>query len=460
MATVQSATQAADSANDTAFLGHPRGLGYLALVEGCERFSYYSMQTLLTLYMVKYLMLPQHIGKVFGLDWLRSWHYQGLEGQPLSSAIFGDYTSLVYLTPILGGFIADRWLGRRTALVAGAVVMSVGHFLMAFEGAFLLALITLIVGVGLFKGNIAGQVGELYEQGDIRRATAFQIFYMAIAGSVIVAPLIAGTLGERVGWHFGFGAAGIVMVLGLLLYLKAGPWLPQENRAGRRQEVERPPFQPGDAWRVIALVALVPILALAHLVNQQLFNVFLIWGDERFDMHLSSFVMPTSWLITFDALIAFFMMGGMVAFWQWFAWYRREPDELGKLIIGTSTTILGGLLLVYVSAHQGGGKIPLYWPLAFIVINEIGFANISPVALALFSKIAPPAIGATVIGIFYLSFFLCNKAVGIVGQWYSSMPTSTFWLLHVGASGVALAAFVLFKLFLAHRLDGPQAASN
>ena len=204
-------------AHDRAFLGHPKGLGYLSFVEGCERFSYYSMQSLLVLYMTKYLLLPENIGNVAGLDWLRSWHYEGLEGQPLASAIFGDYTSLVYLTPILGGLIADRWLGRRVTLILGGVVMALGHFLMAFEGMFLLALISLIVGVGLFKGNIASQVGELYGPNDLRRAMAFQIFYIAINVSVIAAPLISGTLGEKVGWHYGFGTAGVVMVAGLLL---------------------------------------------------------------------------------------------------------------------------------------------------------------------------------------------------------------------------------------------------
>ncbi|MEO5612445.1 MAG: oligopeptide:H+ symporter, partial [Sphingomicrobium sp.] len=215
--------------NDRAFVGHPKGLGYLAFIEGCERFSYYSMQTLLTLYMVKYLLLPGHIEGVVGLDWLRSWHYVGLEGQPLSSAIFGDYTSLVYLMPIIGGIIADRFSGRRVALFAGGVIMSIGHFLMAIEGAFLFALLALIIGVGLFKGNIASQVGALYKENDLRRAMAFQIFYIAINVSVIIAPLISGTLGEKVGWHYGFGTAGIVMVLGVLLFLKARPHLPVEE---------------------------------------------------------------------------------------------------------------------------------------------------------------------------------------------------------------------------------------
>lgn len=139
--------------SDRAFIGHPKGLGYLGFTEACERFSYYSMQTLLTLYMVNYLLLAGHIEGVAGLGWLREWHYPGLEGQPLASAIFGDYTSLVYLMPILGGIIADKLTGRRVALIAGGLVMALGHFLMAIEGAFLFALLALIVGVGLFKGT-------------------------------------------------------------------------------------------------------------------------------------------------------------------------------------------------------------------------------------------------------------------------------------------------------------------
>src|SRR6478672_2985483 len=213
---------------DRAFLGHPKGLGFLGFTEACERFSYYSMQTLLTLYMVNYLLLAGHIEKVTGLAWLRGWHYPGLEGQPLSSAIFGDYSSLVYLTPVLGGIIADKLTGRKVAMIAGGLIMALGHFLMAIEGAFLFALLSLIVGVGLFKGNIATQVGELYREHDLRRAMAFQIFYIFINVSVIIAPLIAGTLGQKVGWHYGFGCAGIVMVVGLFIYLAGQRSLPAD----------------------------------------------------------------------------------------------------------------------------------------------------------------------------------------------------------------------------------------
>lgn len=440
-------------AHDRAFLGHPKGLGYLAFVEGCERFSYYSMQTLLVLYMVKYLLLPANIGGVIGLEWLQAHYYGGLEGQPLASKIFGDYTALVYLTPIVGGLIADRWLGRRTTLILGGLIMALGHFLMAFEGAFLFALLSLVVGVGLFKGNIASQVGELYSDSDIRRAMAFQIFYIAINVSVIAAPLVAGTLGEKVGWHWGFGCAGVVMVVGLLIYLAAKPWLPADNRpAGKGEKAPREKLQGNDWVRLIAVLVLVPILALALLTNQEIFNAYLVWADEHFQLTFFGETLPTSWMITIDATFSFSMLVAVALFWKWWGTTRKEPDELGKMIIGSFFTIGGGLCLVMAAATQDSGKIGLFWPVMFHLLNSIGFSHILPVSLALFTRLAPKAIVGTVLGIYYLAFFAANKIVGEVGGWYSSMDTVQFWLLHVATAAVGLVAFVAFKLLLAPRL--------
>ena len=446
--------------NDRAFIGHPKGLGYLAVVEGCERFSYYSMQTLLVLYMVNYL-LPERFDSVAGLRWLQEWRYGGAEGQPLASAIFGDYSSLVYLTPILGGLLADRWLGRRTALVLGGIVMSIGHFLMAFEGTFLLALFTLIVGVGLFKGNIASQVGELYKEGDLRRAMAFQIFYIAINVSVIAAPLISGTLGEDVGWHYGFGSAGVVMVIGLLIYLKAGPWLPEDNRPKKGADARpREKMARSDWLRILAVVVLVPVMAVALLTNKQIFNAYLVWADEQFQLTFFGRTLPTTWMITIDATLSFSMLVAVAWFWKWRSDKTgTEPDELGKMIIGSVFTIAGGLCLVIAAATQGDAKIGLFWPVMFHLLNSIGFSHILPVSLALFTRLAPRAINATVIGIYYLAFFMANQIVGTVGGWYSTWDTTQFWLFHVATAAVGLVAFLAFKLLLAKRLMGVAPAA-
>src|SRR6185369_2060653 len=438
---------------DRAFLGHPKGLGFLGFTEACERFSYYSMQTLLVLYMVNYLLLPEHIGKVVGLDWLRSWHYPGLDGQPLSSAIFGDYTSLVYLTPILGGIIADKLTGRRSALIAGALVMALGHFLMAFEGAFLFALLALIVGVGLFKGNIATQVGELYGENDLRRAMAFQIFYIFINVSVIAAPLVSGTLGQKVGWHYGFGCAGVVMVLGLFIYLSGRRWLPEDRPPARKAEGPREKLSSDDWTCLIYLLILIPVLAISLLTNQEIFNAYLVWGDQHFNLQFMSYTMPSTWLITLDATLSFSMLVAVALFWKWWSLKRKEPDEISKMIIGSFFTIAGGACLFMAALTQpAGGKIGLFWPFMFHLLNSIGFAHILPISLALFTKTAPKQITATVIGLYYLSFFIANKTVGYVGQLYDSLPTTTFWLIHIGSAAFGLVAFVVFKVVIDHRV--------
>ena len=486
---------------DRAFLGHPKGLGFLGFTEACERFSYYSMQTLLTLYMVNYLLLAGHIENVSGLAWLRTWHYPGLEGQPLASAIFGDYTSLVYLMPILGGIIADKLTGRRVALIAGALVMALGHFLMAIEGAFLFALLALIVGVGLFKGNIATQVGELYAENDLRRAMAFQIFYIFINVSVIAAPLISGTLGQEVGWHYGFGCAGIVMVLGLIIYLSGRKWLPADLDVADRDNKQlvgrviagaigiaalviawllvsgflfsswvtgtiaacamvgglywflTRNLAREDRFRVLSLCILIPVMAISLLTNQEIFNAYLVWGDQHFNLQFMQYTMPSSWLITLDATLSFAMLVAVALFWKIWSLRLREPDEITKMIIGSLFTISGGLCLFAAAAFTpDGAKVGLFWPFLFHLLNSIGFAHILPVSLALFTKIAPKQITATVIGLYYLAFFGANKMVGYIGGLYSTLPTPTFWLLHVASAVIGLVAFIGFKVLVNDRM--------
>ena len=443
--------------NDRAFLGHPKGLGYLGFTEGCERFSYYSMQTLLVLYMVNYLLVPGRMEKVVGLTWVQQHIYHGISGQPLASAIFGTYASLVYGTPILGGIIADKWLGRNKTLILGGVLMAIGHFLMAIESAFVFALVALVLGVGAFKGNIATQVGALYGPNDLRRAMAFQIFYIFINVSVIIAPLISGTLGQKVGWHYGFGCAGVVMVLGLIIYLSGRRYLaPDEAASATSDAGPSEPLTRDDWLCVVYLIILIPVLAVSLLTNQEIFNAYLTWGDQQFDLTLLN--NTSSWLITVDAAVSFTLLVAVAAFWKWYGTKRREPDEISKMIIGSVFTVAGGLCLFMAALTQPhGGKISLFWPMLFELMNSIGFAHVLPISLALFSKISPKQITATVIGLYYLSFFIANAVVGYVGGLYSSLPTTTFWLIHVASAAFGLVAFAVFKVALGHRMQGtPQ----
>ena len=440
--------------DDRAFLGHPKGLGYLGFTEACERFSYYSMQTLLVLYMVNYLLVPGRMDNVVGLRWVQAHLYHGIDGQPLASAIFGTYASLVYGTPILGGIIADKWLGRDRTLILGGVLMAIGHFLMAIQSAFIFALVALVLGVGAFKGNIATQVGALYGPNDLRRAMAFQIFYIFINVSVIIAPLISGTLGQKVGWHYGFGCAGVVMVIGLLIYLSGRRYLaPEPAAASAEKAAPREPLSRGDWLCVIYLIILIPVLAVSLLTNQEIFNAYLTWGDQQFDLRLLN--NTSSWLITVDAAVSFTMLVAVAAFWKWYGTKRREPDEISKMIIGSVFTVAGGLCLFMAALTQPhGGKISLFWPMMFEITNSIGFAHVLPVSLALFSKISPKQITATVIGLYYLAFFIANAVVGYVGGLYSSLPTTTFWLIHVASAVFGLVAFIVFKIAIGQRMQG------
>ena len=380
--TVAEATPELDIAadhDDRAFIGHPKGLAYLVFTETWERFSYYGMQTLLVLYMVKELLLPGHIENIAFFDSFRRL-YGDLEGQPLASAIFGTYTALVYLTPIFGGLLADRLLGRRRAVLIGAITMAAGHFLMAFEISFLFALLCLIIGCGLIKGNIASQVGALYKPDDLRRATAFQIFYLGINAAVIVSPLVVGTLGEKAGWHYGFGVAGIGMLIGLIIYIAGQKYLPAEHfKARSAAERAAAPRLTRDDWgAVIALVLLIPVMAIGLLPNQQIFNAYLVWGDRQFDLTFMGDRLPTSWLITLDAITSVSFLALVALFYSWVGRRGREPDEITKIIIGSVFAVLGMLCLVMAAATTRHIAPPIekIEPMMILVISSGSFQRL------------------------------------------------------------------------------------
>ncbi|HMA55932.1 MAG TPA: peptide MFS transporter, partial [Pseudolabrys sp.] len=262
--------------------GHPRALSYLFATEMWERFSYYGMRALLVLYMVKYLLVPERASEVIGLASFKS----GLESifgplgtQPFASQIYGFYTGLVYLTPILGGLLADRVLGQRRTVIIGAALMAIGHFMMAFERLFLFALGLLILGNGAFKPNISTQVGALYAPGDRRRDRAFSIFYVGINLGAFLAPLVCGTFGEELGWHYGFAAAGIGMTFGLLIYIAATPHLPEEAFARR----SRAPLDRNARQSIVALLLLFMPVSLFWATYEQQGNTIALWADQFTD---------------------------------------------------------------------------------------------------------------------------------------------------------------------------------
>ena len=445
---------------DRAFFGHPAGLGWLAFCELWERFSFYGMQALLVLYLTNYLFLPENIGQVAGMDALRA-AIENATGprspQQLASAVFGLYAGFVYLTPLFGGLLADRVLGRTKTVVIGASLMALGHFLMAFEASFLLALACLLIGVGCFKGNIAAQVGALYAPGDRRRASAFQIFLLAVQIAVIAAPIVCGTLGEKVAWHWGFGAAGVGMVIGLGVYLAGRRWLPPEPVRGASSQADAPRagMTAVERRRLLLLIALIPVLMLSIVGNQQFANAFPLWSQKNMDLVLFGWQVPVSWLQAVDALVSTATMLASIAFWRWWAKRRREPDELMKMALGAMLAASGPatIAIAAVLVEQTHEKVSFAWTLGYTLLNDLGFANILPVGLALYSRAAPKRLEGLVIGIYYLHLFIGNTFVGWLAGFLETMPGRDFWAMHAALVAVAGVLLLVCRSVFGRLLD-------
>jgi POT family proton-dependent oligopeptide transporter len=460
------ATEAHAGATDRSFIGHPRGLAYLAFTEGWERFSYYGMQTLLVLYMVRQLLLPGHIERIAGFAVFRAaigpFYGHNLSTVALASAIFGLYTSLVYLTPIAGGLIADRWLGRTRTVTLGALLMAAGHFLMAFDVSFLLALSCLLAGTGCFKGNLASQIGALYAPEDLRRADAYQIYYLFISGAVIIAPLVTGTLGEDLGWHYGFGAAGVGMLIGLIVYRAGRKALPPDALPKRTERVARAAFTGHERITILILAALVPVLAIGIVGNQEIFNAYLLWIPAHVNMVFFGHTMLTTWLISLDAAASITFLVGSMAFWRFWSRRYKEPSEILKMGLGLVLCGLAVLCLVGAAfSSAGGAKASFGWVLGFEVCNCIGFSNVLPVGLALYARASPRSVAGMMIGVYFLHLCAANYLVGWLGGLLERLSGVEFWSLHALLVGISALLTLLAALTCGRWLvPGPLAPTT
>ncbi len=435
--------------------GHPRALAFLFATEMWERFSYYGMRALLVLYLVKYLLLPGHSEQVIGLASLKS----GLEAmfgplgtQPFASQIYGLYTGLVYLTPILGGLIADRVLGQRRTVIIGACLMAIGHFMMAFEPLLLFALLTLILGNGAFKPNISTQVGGLYAPGDPRRDGAYSIFYVGINLGAFLAPLVCGTLGERWGWHYGFAAAGVGMLIGLGIYLRGLRELPPDELAkAKAAHTEHKPLSAADWRAIIALLILFLPNTLFWATYEQQGNTVALWVDSYTDRSVNLFFwrgeIPVTWFQAFNPFMIFAFTPFIVAFWARQASAGREPPTVTKMAIGCFGVALANLVLAVAALQLGGdAKSSWLWLLAYFAIITTGELYLSPTGLSLVSKVAPAHVLSLMMGVWLATSFVGNFLAGWLGSFWSSMDKPNFFLMIAG-----VAAFAGFAIFLLNK---------
>jgi POT family proton-dependent oligopeptide transporter len=429
--------------------GHPRALAFLFTTEMWERFSYYGMRSLLVLYMVNYLFAPERFDTVIGLAALKRMHeavWGPLDAQPFSSLVYGNYTMLVYLTPIFGGLLADRLLGHRRTVVIGASLMAIGHFMMAFEPLFLFALLFLILGNGAFKPNMSAQVGELYVPGDPRRDRAYSIFYVGINLGAFLAPLVCGTLGERVGWHYGFAAAGVGMLIGLAIYLYASPHLPPE-RIGSR--AESAPLRRDEGRTLVALAVLFVPTMLFWATYEQQGNTVALWADTHTDRTIDLFGLsaeiPTTTFQAFNPFMIFAFTPLIVALWAWQAKRGREPSTLTKMALGCFGVTLANLIMAWGAWQAGGAKASWLWLLAYFVVITVGELYISPIGLSLVSKVAPARMLSMMMGAWLATSFGGNFLAGWLGSFWSTMDKTQFFLMIAAIAAVAGIAITAFN---------------
>ncbi|MEJ2377288.1 MAG: peptide MFS transporter [Pseudolabrys sp.] len=426
--------------------GHPPGLSFLFATEMWERFSYYGMRALLVLYMVEYLLKPAQAGHVVGLAPLKGALeavFGPLSIQPLASQIYGFYTGLVYLTPIFGGLLADRLIGQRRTVILGASLMAAGHFMMAFEHLFLFALLLLILGSGCFKPNISTQVGSLYPSGDRRRDRAFSIFYVGINLGAFFSPLVCGTLGEEVGWHYGFAAAGVGMTTGLIIYLIATPTLPQD--AFTRRAPTAAPLARSEWQAIGALIALMLPISLFWATYEQQGNTIVLWASQYTDRHLiGGFEIPVTWFQAFNPFMIFAFTPFIVALWR--RQGAAEPSTVMKMSIGLFLNAASWLMMLGAAHAAGSGKdhaqASWLWLFAFFLTITVGELYLSPTSLSLVTKVAPARLLSMMMGVWLASSFIGNFLAGFLGTYWSSMRKESFFLMLAiiaAAAGMAVA---------------------
>jgi POT family proton-dependent oligopeptide transporter len=436
--------------------GHPPGLVVLFATESWERFSYFGNAALVVLYMVKYLLDPGRIETVLGFGAVRAaleFLFGRLEPQPLASQLFGFYTGLAYFMPIVGGLIADRLLGQRRTVVIGGVLMAMGHFLMAFEALFLIALALLILGIGAFKPNISTQVGSLYAPGDHRRDRAYSIFYLGINIGAFLAPLVCGTLAVQYGWHYGFGAAGVGMLVSLAIYLGGARALPADPMPPTRTSLqEKPPLERGERQAVLALIAVCAPVALFWAAYDQQGNTVLLWAEDFTDRSVNLGFwrgeIPSPWFLALSPLMVFVFTPVLVRLWARQGRRGSEPLPITKMAFGCLCVALANLVLA-TAASTVVGKASALWLAGYFVVATIGELHLAPIGLALISKLAPARALSVLMGVWFATTLPADILAGFLGGFWSRMPKAEFFVMI--ALIAALASAIIWLMARAMR---------
>ena len=415
------------------FLGHPRGLVTLFFTETWERFSYYGMRAFLILYMV---------------------HALGFDDRHAGS-VYGTYTGSVWLAAIVGGIVADRWLGHYRSVLFGGIIIALGHFTLAFRALpfFYTGLSLIVIGTGLLKPNVSTLVGSLYAPDDERRDAGFSIFYMGINLGAFFGPLIAGYLAQNVDWHIGFACAGVGMTIGLVVYVLLRGWLrpgverlraPRAPAAGAPEAGQLGGFSASDWKRMGAVVIFFAFASLFWGAYEQAGSTLNLFADRYVHLELLGVKLYASWFVSVQA--AFVILLSPAFAWLWVKLGPRQPSSPAKFALALLFIGLAFVLLIPAGAlAQGGVKVSALWLVAAYFIEELGELCLSPVGLSVVTKLAPTRVVGLLMGVFFLSNALGNKLAGWSAGFISTTPLPT---LFGATAAVTLAAAVVMFLLI------------
>jgi POT family proton-dependent oligopeptide transporter len=415
------------SAPETGLFGQPRGLMFLFLVEMWERFSFYGMKALLILYLVN----EQH------------WSVAR------AATLYGNYTALAYISPMLGGYLADRFLGARRSMIIGGLIISLGHFTFALQNdaTFLLGLCLIVLGTGLFKPNVSTMVGELYTEDDQRRASGFTIFFMGISVGAFLGPLACGYLAQRVGWSYGFAAAGVGMVMGLGLFLRYHqrylPGIGGPDRISRIAKRQSSHESQGDRKRIFAVVVVVALTIPFWACYEQVGSSLSLFADRHIARDLGSFLIPASWFQSINPVVILVFAPLLALLWKRLESINKEPAAPLKMVgayflmaIGFGFAVRAGYL------SESVALVSPLWFIAIDLFRSWGELLLSPVGLSYITEIAPKHYQSRLMAAWFLAEGIGNKLAGSLAAQSAVLRPEYFYAIFVAIALVFMIAFI------------------
>lgn len=471
--------------------GHPAGLAPLFFTELWERFSYYGMRALLTLFMVAPV-----VSGALGLDVAEA------------ARIYGNYTMAVYMLAIPGGYIADAFLGARRSVLWGGTVIAAGHYLLAVPArwSFFAGLLLIALGTGLLKPNISALVGGLYTKHDERRDAGFSLFYLGINLGAFLAPLVTGFLGQsqfvkdrmsalgldpNASWHLGFAAAGIGMTLGLAVFVRNMHALPEPERSrhlGEGRDIAPQLLRvlaatgalialawlsdkPGWLWLRLMFVAAplaaaivfarspdperrrLAAIAVFFLASMTFWALFeqaglsvALFCDELTRNEIAGIAFPSAWFQALNPLFVIALAPLLAALWTRLG--PRQPSSPAKFVTGLMLLSASFLVMVPAAKLTAEGRVSPWWIVAMFFLQTVGELLVSPVGLSLITKLAPPGLVGVMLGVWFLGASWGNKLAGIIGESFSAKDPAGLATFFLGEAALAAAASLALLLLV------------